>query len=79
MIRFIALPIRRILSESLRLTQEGGDYETALRLIELDVDRLRDSRERPPTIGFDCGEESIDTWLQRYARHAEAANSARTF
>ena len=29
--------------------------------------------------GFDCGEESLDTWLQRYSRHAEAANTARTF
>ncbi len=29
--------------------------------------------------GFDCGEESIDTWLQRYSRHAEAADTARTF
>lgn len=29
--------------------------------------------------GFDCGEESIDIWLQRYARHAESASSARTF
>jgi len=29
--------------------------------------------------GFSCGEESLDIWLQRYARHAEAAGSARTF
>lgn len=29
--------------------------------------------------GFDCGEESLNTWLHRYSRHAEAANTARTF
>lgn len=28
---------------------------------------------------FSCGEERLDEWLQRYARHAEAAGSARTF
>lgn len=28
---------------------------------------------------FDCGEESLDTWLHRYSRHAEAAGSARVF
>jgi len=28
---------------------------------------------------FGCGEERLDEWLQRYARHAEAAGSARTF
>lgn len=28
---------------------------------------------------FSCGEESLDNWLQRHARHAEAAGSARTF
>lgn len=28
---------------------------------------------------FRCGEDSLDTWLQRHARHAEAAGSARTF
>jgi len=26
--------------------------------------------------GFQCGEESLDTWLLRYSRHAEAAGSA---
>jgi GNAT superfamily N-acetyltransferase len=29
--------------------------------------------------GFESGEESLDSWLQRSARHAEAAGSARTF
>ena len=29
--------------------------------------------------GFSCGEESLDSWLHRYARHAEATGSARTF
>jgi len=29
--------------------------------------------------GFDCGEESLNTWLHRYSRHAEAADTARTF
>jgi ribosomal protein S18 acetylase RimI-like enzyme len=29
--------------------------------------------------GFSCGEESLDSWLHRYARHAEAAGSAGTF
>jgi GNAT superfamily N-acetyltransferase len=29
--------------------------------------------------GFGCGEESLDSWLQRHARQAEAAGSARTF
>lgn len=29
--------------------------------------------------GFDCGEESLNTWLHRYSRHAEAAGTARTF
>lgn len=28
---------------------------------------------------FNCGEERLDKWLRRYARHAEAAGSARTF
>jgi predicted N-acetyltransferase YhbS len=28
---------------------------------------------------FRCGEASLDVWLHRYARHAEAAGSARTF
>jgi GNAT superfamily N-acetyltransferase len=28
---------------------------------------------------FSCGEESLDTWLHRYSRHAEAAGSARVF
>jgi GNAT superfamily N-acetyltransferase len=29
--------------------------------------------------GFCCGEEALDGWLHRHARHAEAAGSARTF
>lgn len=29
--------------------------------------------------GFHCGEERLDEWLRNYARHAEAAGSARTF
>lgn len=29
--------------------------------------------------GFGCGDEELDRWLHRYARHAEAAGSARTF
>lgn len=28
---------------------------------------------------FRCGDEELDAWLHRYARHAEAAGSARTF
>lgn len=28
---------------------------------------------------FSCGEESLDNWLHRYSRHAEAAGSARVF
>jgi GNAT superfamily N-acetyltransferase len=28
---------------------------------------------------FSCGEESLDIWLHRYSRHAEAAGSARVF
>ena len=28
---------------------------------------------------FESGEESLDLWLHRYARHAEAAGSARAF
>lgn len=29
--------------------------------------------------GFASGDDSLDSWLQRRARHAEAAGSARTF
>jgi GNAT superfamily N-acetyltransferase len=29
--------------------------------------------------GFSSGDKSLDSWLQRRARHAEAAGSARTF
>lgn len=28
---------------------------------------------------FSCGREELDTWLKRFARHAENAGSARTF
>jgi predicted N-acetyltransferase YhbS len=28
---------------------------------------------------FRCGEDSLDSWLHRYSRHAEAAGSARVF
>lgn len=28
---------------------------------------------------FSCGEESLDSWLHRYSRHAEAPGSARVF
>lgn len=28
---------------------------------------------------FCCGDEELDAWLRRYARHAEAVGSARTF
>jgi predicted N-acetyltransferase YhbS len=36
-------------------------------------------RGKHSTSAFDSGEESLDIWLDRYARHAEAAGSARTF
>jgi len=28
---------------------------------------------------FSCGEESLDAWLHRYSRHAEAGRSARVY
>ena len=28
---------------------------------------------------FDCGEQSLNTWIHRYARHAEAAQSAKVY
>jgi len=28
---------------------------------------------------FDCGEESLNTWLHRYSRHAEATQSAKVY
>lgn len=28
---------------------------------------------------FDCSEQSLNTWLHRYARHAEAARSAKVY
>lgn len=36
-------------------------------------------RGRHDADGFCCGEEALDNWLHRHARHAEAAGSARTF
>jgi GNAT superfamily N-acetyltransferase len=36
-------------------------------------------RGRHDLEGFSCGTESLDSWLQRRARHAEAVGSARTF
>lgn len=36
-------------------------------------------RERHELEGFESGEPSLDTWLHRYARHAEAAGSACVF
>jgi len=36
-------------------------------------------RGKHSTDAFSCGEESIDVWLKRYARHAEAVGTARTF
>lgn len=36
-------------------------------------------RDKHRLEGFECGEEALDTWLLRYARHAEAAGSARVF
>lgn len=36
-------------------------------------------RGKHSTDGFACGEESLDIWLERHARHAEEAGSARTF
>ena len=29
--------------------------------------------------GFDCGEDSLNSWLHRRSRHAEAADSARVY
>lgn len=36
-------------------------------------------RGRHSTDDFHSGEESLDVWLDRYARHGEAVGSARTF
>jgi predicted N-acetyltransferase YhbS len=36
-------------------------------------------RGKHSTEEFRSGEESLDVWLHRYARHAEASGSARTF
>ena len=36
-------------------------------------------RGKHSTDEFNSGEESLDVWLDRYARHAEATGSARTF
>jgi predicted N-acetyltransferase YhbS len=39
-------------------------------------DPLRGKHSRE---GFECGEESLDTWLARHARQAEASGSPRVF
>ncbi len=36
-------------------------------------------RGKHGTEGFECGEDSLDTWLKRHARQAEASGSARVF
>jgi predicted N-acetyltransferase YhbS len=36
-------------------------------------------RGKHSTGGFECGEDSLDTWLARHARQAEASGSARVF
>jgi GNAT superfamily N-acetyltransferase len=36
-------------------------------------------RGKHDTEGFRCGEDSLDTWLARHARQAEAPGSARVF
>jgi GNAT superfamily N-acetyltransferase len=36
-------------------------------------------RGKHSTDEFESGEESLDVWLKRYARHAEAAGSARVY
>jgi predicted N-acetyltransferase YhbS len=36
-------------------------------------------RGKHGTKGFECGEASLDTWLEKHARQAEASGSARVF
>jgi GNAT superfamily N-acetyltransferase len=36
-------------------------------------------RGKHVTDGFECGEPSLDAWLYRHARQAEAANSSRVY
>jgi predicted N-acetyltransferase YhbS len=36
-------------------------------------------RDKHALGAFDCGEQSLNTWLHRYARHAEAVQSARVY
>src|SRR6478752_5328786 len=36
-------------------------------------------RGKHEVAGFDCGEQSLTTWICRYARHAEATRSARVY
>jgi predicted N-acetyltransferase YhbS len=36
-------------------------------------------RGRHDTAGFECGEPSLDRWIERHARQAEAGDSARVF
>jgi predicted N-acetyltransferase YhbS len=40
---------------------------------------LEPLRGKHSTEGFECGEDSLDTWLARHARQAEASGSARVF
>lgn len=36
-------------------------------------------RGKHSTDGFQCGEKSLDTWLEKHARQAEVSGSARVF
>lgn len=36
-------------------------------------------RGKHDTEGFECGEPSLDRWIERHARQAEASDSARVF
>lgn len=36
-------------------------------------------RGKHSTEGFECGEPSLDTWIEKHARQAEASGSARVF
>ncbi len=36
-------------------------------------------RGKHDTEGFECGEPSLDRWIERHAREAEASDSARVF
>jgi predicted N-acetyltransferase YhbS len=45
----------------------------------MDYSRPQPLRPQHDFSDFASGEISLDSWLQRHARHAEAADSARTF